>query len=93
MNTNTKRTSHQGAEPDILVPDAQVRVELGNISLMTLNRRTRFDPSFPPLVKVEGRNYRFRSALEAYKARLLAEAVRDQQARLRQHQPKHELAR
>src|SRR5262249_62250273 len=50
-NTRTEKSDPEGAdEPDTLVPDAQVCVELGGISLMTLNRRDNYDPSFPPKV-------------------------------------------
>jgi len=84
-----KRQRSPKPPPDTLVPDAQVCAELGGISLMTLNRRDNYDPDFPPKVTVAGRNYRFRSAIEAYKQRLLAVAVRSQRKRiaLRQRHP------
>ena len=69
-------------QPDTLVPDAVVCRELGGISRMTLHRRTREDPDFPAQVQVAGRNYRFRSALEIYKRRLLDRAMRGQRQRL-----------
>jgi hypothetical protein len=77
-----KSDPESAEQPDTLVPDAQVCRELGGISLMTLNRRDNYDPDFPARVKVNGRNYRFRSALEAYKRKLLAVAVRDQKTRI-----------
>jgi hypothetical protein len=79
----------ESEEPDTLVADAQVRAELGGMSLMTLNRRDNYDADFPPKVTVAGRNYRFRSQLEAYKARLLRAAVRAQGQRiaLRRREP------
>jgi hypothetical protein len=86
VSTKKKPESEQH---DTLVPDAQVCVELGNISRMTLNRRDNYDPDFPPKVHVNGKNYRFRSQLESYKARLLAAAMRDQKQRidLRRREP------
>src|SRR5262249_22810214 len=91
-NSRTEKSDPESADdgaPDTLVPDAQVCAELGGISLMTLNRRDNYDPDFPPKVSVAGRNYRFRSALEAYKKRLLEVAVRSQKKRiaLRQRHP------
>jgi hypothetical protein len=77
-----KSDPESAGQPDTLVPDAQVCRELGGISLMTLNRRDNYDAGFPPKVSVNGRNYRFRSALEAYKKRLLAVAVRSQKKRI-----------
>jgi hypothetical protein len=62
MHITKKQSADEGAS-DTLVPDAQVCVELGGISLMTLFRRTSSDPDFPPKIQVAGRNYRFRSAL------------------------------
>jgi hypothetical protein len=92
MSTPTGKPAPQAnddPESDSLVPDAQVCIELGGISKMTLNRRDNYDRDFPPKVTVNGRNYRFRSHLEAYKAKLLRVAVRDQTARiaLRRREP------
>jgi hypothetical protein len=86
MSTTKNPESEQ---PDVLVPDAQVCVELGGISLMTLSRRDNYDPDFPPRVSVAGRNYRFRSALERYKQQLINAAMRDKRQRiaLRQRSP------
>ena len=59
------------SQPDELVPDPQVARELGNRTLMTIWRYSR-DPDlgFPPVVKLRGRNYRWRSQLEVFKGRL-----------------------
>jgi hypothetical protein len=71
------REDQEDQEPDQLVPDAQVRRELGNITAMTLFRWGE-DPSLnlPPKIKIYNRNYRSRKLLEAFKALLLAEAIR-----------------
>ena len=74
--------ANDDAESDSLVPDAQVCIELGGISKMTLNRRDNYDPAFPTLIKVNGRNFRSRRQLEAYKARLLHEAARQKDKRI-----------
>jgi hypothetical protein len=81
--------ANDDAELDSLVPDAQVCIELGGISKMTLNRRDNYDPDFPSLIKVNGRNFRSRRQLEAYKARLLHEAARqkDKRITLRRREP------
>jgi hypothetical protein len=73
-------------EIDELVPDPRVARELG-ISLMGLWRRTH-DPKqdFPPPVKVRNRNYRSRRLLEAYKQRLIKTAVKEQAARVAEHE-------
>jgi hypothetical protein len=56
---------------DQLVPDPQVRRELGGISAMTLWRWDRHPDKAPPgwesPVKIGKRNYRRRSAVEAVK--------------------------
>ncbi len=56
---------------DQLVPDSQAAMELGNVSAVTMWRRTK-DPKlgFPPAIKINGRNYRRRSDLEAFKQRM-----------------------
>jgi predicted DNA-binding transcriptional regulator AlpA len=61
--------------PDTLVRDTKVLEEL-SISVMTLWRWER-DPvlQFPQKVKIRNRNYRSRAALEAFKTRLLSEAL------------------
>jgi hypothetical protein len=60
---------------DELVPDPQVCRELHRSS-MTLWRWDRdAGLHFPPPVKIRGRNYRSRRALEEFKQRMLREAV------------------
>jgi hypothetical protein len=61
-------------EFDQLVPDKLVREELGNVTPMTLWRWSRAT-DFPPLVKIGARNFRSRRQLEAFKNRLLQEAL------------------
>jgi hypothetical protein len=59
--------------PRQLVPDAQVRAELGGVSPMTLHRWDNDETlEFPRPVVVRQRKYRFRDELEAFKARLVA---------------------
>src|SRR5262245_20605016 len=60
---------------DILVPDPQVWTEFG-VTSMTLYRWTR-DPklNFPQPVKINGRCYRRRREIEAFKERLLRQAI------------------
>jgi predicted DNA-binding transcriptional regulator AlpA len=56
--------------PDALVPDRLVAKELG-VGLITLWRRTKdLKFGFPPAIKINGRNYRRRSDLEAFKHRM-----------------------
>jgi hypothetical protein len=63
-----------GPDPPLrqLVPDAQVRAELGGVSPMTLHRWDR-DPSlgFPRPLIIRGRKYRLRQELEAFKTCLI----------------------
>ncbi len=62
-------------QADTLVPTNKVLEEL-NISAMTLWRWERDAAlAFPPAVKIRNRNYRSRKALEAFKHRLLSEAL------------------
>jgi len=68
--------------PDSLVPDVLATIELGGVTLMTLWRWDH-DPEmiergWPPAIRMKKRNYRSRRALEAFKARLFADAVREQ---------------
>jgi hypothetical protein len=58
-------------EPDTLVSDVQVRKEFGGIGETTLVRWSR-DPDlhFPPIIKIQTRNYRSRRALEEFKLRM-----------------------
>jgi hypothetical protein len=57
--------------PDQLVPDAQVRLELGGISAMSLHRWERDRAlDFPRVVIVRGRKFRWRHEFERFKSRL-----------------------
>jgi hypothetical protein len=85
-NSNTEandgESEDDSREPDSLVPDRVVGQELGT-TVMSLWRRTNDpDDGFPPPIKIRGRNFRSRKALEAYKARKLREAMRVHKARL-----------
>ena len=84
--------TNKQSENDELVPDAQVRIELGGISIMTLHRRTQSDPDFPAQVKVHNRNFRSRRQLEAYKRGLIRKAMSEKKRRmaLRQRLPSPE---
>jgi hypothetical protein len=67
------------AGPDELVPDPQVRREFGGVSSMTTWRWDR-DPKmvalgWPPPIKIQGRNFRSRTRLEAFKGRLVQRAL------------------
>jgi predicted DNA-binding transcriptional regulator AlpA len=66
--------------PDELVPDPQVLKEFGIIP-MTLWRWDN-DPrvGFPPARRIGPRKYRSRRELEEFKAKLLREAIENQQA-------------
>lgn len=64
---------------DELVPDRQVRREVGGVSDMTIWRWDH-DPKmaelgWPPPVKIRKRKFRPRKQLEAFKANLLRQAV------------------
>ena len=65
--------------PDVLVPDSQVRGEMGGISEMTMCRWDR-DPrmaaaGWPPAVKIRGHKFRSRKQLEIFKHNKLIEAL------------------
>jgi hypothetical protein len=64
------------SDNDELVPDPQVWKELG-ITSMTGWRWTR-DPAldFPPQITIRRRNFRSRKQLEAFKARMLRQALK-----------------
>lgn len=73
----TRKVLRGKLEPhEELVPDPQVWREFG-VTSMTGYRWTH-DPDlgFPPTIKIGRHNYRSRNALEAFKARLIAEAVK-----------------
>jgi hypothetical protein len=63
-------------EPDILVPDKQVRAEFG-VTSMTMFRWDRDrDLGFPVKVQIRGRNFRSRRALEEFKTRMIGQAMK-----------------
>jgi hypothetical protein len=70
------QTTKAVTDHDELVPDQQVRAEFG-ITRMTLYRWSE-DPTlgFPPKILIRDRGYRSRHAVEAFKARMLAQAIR-----------------
>lgn len=56
---------------DQLVPDSQAARELGGVSAVTMWRWTKNEAlGFPKQIKINGRNYRKRSELEAFKQRM-----------------------
>jgi hypothetical protein len=61
---------------DVLVPDPVVQREF-DIDAMTLYRWTN-DPAlgFPTKIKIRNRNFRSRKQLEAFKARMLRQALK-----------------
>jgi hypothetical protein len=61
--------------PDMLVPDPQVWPEFGVTSMTGHRFDNRPELGFPPPIRIGKRKYRSRKALEAYKRRLIAEAV------------------
>jgi predicted DNA-binding transcriptional regulator AlpA len=59
-----------------LVPDSQAALELGGVSAVTMWRWTRDEKlGFPQPVKINNRNYRKRSELEAFKQRMAETSV------------------
>jgi len=64
--------------PDHMVPDPIVASEF-SVTLMTLWRWSH-DPnlSFPPAIKIRGKNFRSRRAVEEFKNRMLVTAIRRQ---------------
>ena len=72
---------------DELVPDPQVWKELG-ITPMTLWRYTHdVELNFPPAIKIRTRNFRSRRQLEAFKERLLRDALARRAAGVRRRRP------
>jgi hypothetical protein len=75
--TSTKRNTSN--EPDALVPDPVAREEVGGISRMSAWRYDRSEKmrklGWPPRIELNGRIYRSRKALEAFKANLMARAI------------------
>jgi hypothetical protein len=76
---------------DSLVPDSQVRAELGGISAMTWWRwqvdEALIKLGLPPLIKVRDRIFRFRKPLEAFKHALMLQAIKER-SRLLKRGPK-----
>ena len=68
--------SNKQDSPDILVPDPVVRAEFG-VTPMTLHRWGK-DPAlrFPPKIKIRQHNFRSRRALEEFKERMAAQAIK-----------------
>jgi predicted DNA-binding transcriptional regulator AlpA len=66
---------------DELVPDKKMRAELGGISATTIDRWEK-DPrlSFPPKITIRRHSFRSRVALEEFKSRMVAEAVKHRSA-------------
>jgi hypothetical protein len=64
------------AAPDIFVPDQVVREEFGDISEITQWRWDN-DPElgFPPPIYIRGRKFRSRRMLEAFKQKVLTDAI------------------
>jgi hypothetical protein len=62
-------------DPDQFVPDPKVRREF-DITEMTLHRWDNDEAlGFPPKIKIRGRNFRSRLALEAFKTTMLRRAI------------------
>jgi predicted DNA-binding transcriptional regulator AlpA len=60
---------------DKILTDAQVRARLGNKSQRTIDRWTAdISLGFPQPIRIRGRKYRDATAIEAFEARLIAEA-------------------
>jgi hypothetical protein len=67
---------------DELVPDRQMRKELGDPSEMTITRwEADASLDFPMRVTIRGRNFRVRRELEAFKARMIANAISAQRSK------------
>ena len=68
-------------DPRQLVPDAQVRAELGGVSPMTLHRWDNDETlQFPRPVVIRGRKFRWRHEIEAFKSRLIEATARGEAA-------------
>jgi hypothetical protein len=69
---------------DTLVPDGQVQKEFGGKNRQTIYRwdqdQKMIDLGWPPKVLVSGRGHRSRFALEAFKRRLIEDAVQARNA-------------
>jgi hypothetical protein len=65
----------EASTPEELVPDPQVWRELGITAMSGFRWTHDPDLNFPPAVKIRGRNFRSRRALEAFKAELIRKAL------------------
>jgi hypothetical protein len=76
---NPKSKHCKTAVPDRLVPDSIAKAELGGVSNMTWWRWQRdahmAELGFPVAIVLRARTYRSRAELEAFKARLMREAI------------------
>ena len=69
---------------DKILTDAQVRARLGNLSQRTVDRWTA-DPTmgFPQPIRIRKRKYRDAAAIEAFEAKLIADAGKEPAAAAR----------
>lgn len=76
----SKENTKSAAEFDTLVPDKKVRAEFG-VTEMTIHRWDR-DPAlqFPKKIRIRNRNFRSRRELEAFKERMMQQAIRQRAA-------------
>jgi hypothetical protein len=78
-------------KPDELVPDAQVRIELGNISAMQMwrydNQPELIDPTWPPPVRFGVKKFRSRKQLEAFKTAMTQKAMAIRKTKLTKVKP------
>lgn len=66
------------ADDDALIPDRDVARLLGNRNRVTIWRETLRNPDFPPVLKINGRNFRRAGAVRQYlKGLANPEAARD----------------
>jgi hypothetical protein len=80
MKTKTEAGDTQAA-PDEYVPDPLVAKEF-SVTLMTLwkwdhDERLAFPP---PVMKIRGRNYRSRRAIEEFKTKMISRGMRSERA-------------
>jgi hypothetical protein len=79
QTTSQVQETSQTSQFDKLVPDPQVREELGGVTEMSTWRWDKNPDKAPvgwqPPVKIGNRNFRFRSMVEAVKANLLRAAI------------------
>lgn len=75
-------SKQQTETADRLIKDSEVRAEFGDLSEDALKAWDK-DPNlgFPPKITIRNRHYRSRAALDAFKAKLLADAMRNRKKR------------